>query len=519
MATESLLSEYHTNIAHTSYVASLALNLFDGIQQKVQLPAKARDLVEIGALLHDVGMHTDPTNHHIVGRDIVLSTELSGLDDEQRAIVACMVAFHRKKVRPGLEPSYVRLGRKHQDMALRLAGLLRVADGLDYSHTQSTRIKACKLKNGTVQIDLEGPHADEDGARAMKKADLLQKALQCKVLVASGSVGKKPEDQNEKKPAATGVQPVRISERGASFVVGRLSNDDTMMELGRRLMRTHLQKFLDNERKADDDGDIEIVHDMRVSIRRMRALMPVIEAVAPAKPARRFRKDLKSLARVLGPVRDCDVFLDQVQGYIDGLPPEQRDRMKPLTAALIRDRSKARRRMLAELESKSHETFKRDFAVFLTDDAEGWDTRLRIRDTLGSTLWQRYEEVRAYETRINLDDLASTDETVLHDLRIAGKRLRYVLELLADHQEELFSTLNKTLTRLQESLGVLQDIVVARNYVAGLEASERERAALDAYMTSREAERHQHLKALPGLWQEIVQPDYRRNLMELIVTL
>jgi CHAD domain-containing protein len=50
-----------------------------------------------------------------------------------------------------------------------------------------------------------------------------------------------------------------------------------------------------------------------------------------------------------------------------------------------------------------------------------------VRDTAGSRILTAYEHVRAYETV-----MAWADLTTLHELRIAGKRLRYTLEYFAE---------------------------------------------------------------------------------------
>lgn len=535
---ETIFTRYQVDVAHTRHVADLALTLFDALHDAYDLPGKTRDLMEIGALLHDVGLSTDEARHHIVGRDIVLSSDLTGMDEDKRAIVACMVAFHRKKVRPESEPSYLRLGKKQRRVALHLAALLRIADGLDYSHTQTTRITTCTVKNDEVILHISGPNAEEDGTRAMQKADLWCKTLNSKIRVARKSDETDPATTSSDSDAALAASDVALNGNSVQSaaesqavaapavdetrwvdIVQPPSDDHTLAEMGRRLMRQHTQKLLIRERDARADKDIEAVHDMRVATRRLRALLPVMEFVAPPEQARYFRKGLRRIARSLAGVRDCDVFLQQVQHYQAALPEDQQQALKPLPQTIQRERETARAHMLIELDSRRYEQFKREFAVFMTDTAEDWNTDTRVCDVAGSMIWKHYEELRAFESRIDLDNLVENDDVELHNARIAGKRLRYMLELFADNLEDRVKPALEPLLKLQECLGIIQDIAVAKAFVTTITAEETQKAALDAYVAARDAERLQELEKFPGLWRSMMGNTYRRNLMEFIIRL
>lgn len=103
---ESLAERYGFDLAHTRHVAALALQIFDGTRDKHGLNARARTLLEMGALLHDIAFAVDETHHHTLGRDILLASSLEGVTPVERAVIALMAAFHRKDVRPEDEPVY-----------------------------------------------------------------------------------------------------------------------------------------------------------------------------------------------------------------------------------------------------------------------------------------------------------------------------------------------------------------------------------------------------------------------------
>ncbi len=233
---------------------------------------------------------------------------------------------------------------------------------------------------------------------------------------------------------------------------------------------------------------------------------------------RRYRRGLRRLAQSLGAVRDSDVFLEHVIAYRDALPEAERTRLEPLIAAVATERAQARRALLDDLDSKRYATFKRAFAAFLTTpgagvlDAGEPGIRERVRDFAGSAIWRRYELWRADEGALP----NATNET-LHQARIAGKRLRYTLDFFAEalgpHSEQALGPL----IALQDTLGALQDGVVARAHVATLGLTDD--AGAQAYLAARDAEHAAQLAELPRRWEKVGSATYRRKLFELIVKL
>ncbi len=534
MTPEMLLNRYQVDVSHARHVADQALILFDRAREVHGLSPRKRRLLELGALLHNVGLNVDQPTHHLVGRDIVLEETL--LSKNERAVVACLVAFHRKKVRPEQEPTFLSLGKKDQQDVLRLAALLRIADGLDYSATQGTHIQDCEISKKSVLVKIAGTSSDEDGARAEKKADLWHKVLPYQFTIAAVKVDMDgaeaaavtPTREHAADVAANGTGDGDSPDGDRSDLTNRatITSHDVLSEAGRRLLRGVFQKFLAEEPGVRKGKDIEAVHQMRVATRRLRAMLQLLESAAPRKQVRYFRAELKQVAQALSPVRDCDVFLEQIAHYVETLPAEQHADIDVLTSALQRDREAGRARLLEYLKSERYTDFKRDFAAFVTETAKGWDTTLRVRDVVGSTLWSRYEQLRMHETAVAIDSgdhtqITHQQEEALHEARISGKRLRYVLDTFADALDPRADRCVKPLKALQDHLGDLQDIAVATAYVRELQdrADADTRPALDAYLASREEERARLLASVPGVWQRVMGETYRRDLVRLLVNL
>lgn len=528
MHVETILERYDVDTAHARHVADLALTLFDKSKKLHELPDKLRPLLETAAMLHGVGAHTSQSQQHLIGRDIVLDMPLSLLDENERAMVACLVAFHRKKVRPDYEPAFLRLGKKNQQYVLRLAALLRIAYGLDASGTQTTHIRTCKVKHSSMQIELSGAHSIENASRALKQADLWQKLLRAQLRFAHDDASAAGENAETAAAAATmqetdaeadepEAETTLPGKKAAKAAVRTFSPEDALADMGRRLLRGYFQRFLAYEAGVRSGEDIEDVHQMRVNTRHLRAMLQALGDVAPAKQVRYFRKELQAAARALSPVRDSDVLLEHIASYREKLPEDERDSFDVLTSAVQRKRMEARHSMLAYLDSERYANLKHDFATFVTDNAQGWNTTLRVRDRAGSSIWQRYEEIRAFEADIAASggDIAQYDLIKLHELRIAGKRLRYLLEMYADMLGEEAGRCLKLLKDMQEYLGSLQDIDVARDYVGSLDIAASGQPA-QAYLQSREAEMTDLLGGLPERWHTLLGEAYRRDLAALL---
>lgn len=531
MTVETLLETYGVDRDHARHVADLALALFDQLQQVHGMASEARRLLEIGALLHNVGLNENPAQHHTVGRDIVLRTSIEELTEQERAIVACLVAFHRKKVRPEQEPVFLSLKKKSQETTLRLAALLRVADGLDFSQSQTTRVEHCNVTDTEVQLHLTGRNADADGARAVKKADLWHRLFSRQMTYFLTPIMVPPTIDDVPMATQNGHQTEHPVAETAEIDPESPSSDEpvqsvhdsaeTVADASRRMLRRQFKKLQSQEKDVRADKDAEAVHQMRVATRRLRAVLAIIAAVAPPQQVRQFRKAIQRVARASSVVRDGDVFLEHIAGYTASLPEEQRAEMQPLVSALRRDRVVAHANLLKQLDSKRYADFKRDFARFMTGEQDGWNTTLRVRDIAGSLIWQRYEDVRAYETRLDLrngNGVHEHDEE-LHQTRIAGKRLRYVLEMFADYLGPDTEQVLATLKQFQDHLGTVQDIAATKAYIGRLEIDLEAYPALNAYIASREEERRHLLAELPRLWAELTGEGYRRQLMELIVRL
>ena len=115
---------------------------------------------------------------------------------------------------------------------------------------------------------------------------------------------------------------------------------------------------------AKDGSDIEFVHQMRVTSRRLRAAMDNFADCFPEKSFKKYYKKIKLITQTMGAVRDLDVLIARFQETLDPLSEVEQADIRGLIAHLQREREEARKPMLT-LFAKLEETgFEKQFLKF-----------------------------------------------------------------------------------------------------------------------------------------------------------
>src|SRR4029453_865330 len=94
--------KYAFDEPHATAVSRFAVQLFDETQRLHHLDEESRLLLEVAAMLHDIGHFVNATEHHKHTFYLLNATPLIGLTKPQRAVVANVARYHRKSV-PSLQ--------------------------------------------------------------------------------------------------------------------------------------------------------------------------------------------------------------------------------------------------------------------------------------------------------------------------------------------------------------------------------------------------------------------------------
>ena len=342
---------------------------------------------------------------------------------------------------------------------------------------------------------------------------------------AASAESAEPEGLEESTSPAMPEKPPASEPR---LVVGKtpgVLGEDTLAEAGRKVMRFHLARMLDKEPGVREGEDIEDIHKMRVATRRQRAAWRVFGEAYRKGRTKPYRNGLRDVARRLGAVRDLDVQLEGMDDYrVDQPVPEQRA-IEPLIASLRRRRDDAQVLLLRELDAPAYGRFVEDYLDFVRTEgaaAKAFAAAAphRVRETAPSRIWGAYEQVRSYEPMLRWADVAT-----LHELRIAGKWLRYSLEFVQEPLGDGAGPLIAHVTALQDHLGSMNDASVAasmaRTFLVehATELSSAETAAIGRYLVDREREVAKLRRTIGPTWRRVAGLGYRRALGRVVAGL
>lgn len=269
---------------------------------------------------------------------------------------------------------------------------------------------------------------------------------------------------------------------------------------------TRLRALLSHDPGARIGADVEDVHQMRVSVRRMRATLKAARPLLDAEWSDGLRAELGWLGRSLGPVRDLDVLLPRLRGLAADLPGDDPAAAETLIGALDEEYMLARRDMLTALNAPRYTTLLEQLA-----DA------IRLPLPSRSATENRPELVEL--VRVEYRSLSKAvrkagenpPDAVLHALRIKGKRLRYTGELAEPALGRPVRRLLSATAGLQEVLGDHQDACVAQDRIREIIARlgpevDRSVPFVAGRMVEREYVRAEYLRTLWwDAWLKVVE--------------
>ncbi|MDI9393992.1 MAG: Ppx/GppA phosphatase family protein [Euryarchaeota archaeon] len=124
---------------HAHLVTRLALELFDSIQALgvYEFKESERELLEYGATLHDIGKFLSYDTHQAHAYHLIKESNLPGFQPEEIEIIANLAYFHRKSTPKKKHPNLAGLSKESAKSIGALSSLLRIAEGLDRTHTGS----------------------------------------------------------------------------------------------------------------------------------------------------------------------------------------------------------------------------------------------------------------------------------------------------------------------------------------------------------------------------------------------
>ena len=202
-------------------------------------------------------------------------------------------------------------------------------------------------------------------------------------------------------------------------------------------------------RVVASSNDEHAVHDLRVALRRSRIVLQVGRRVLGRFHADEARRALRDVQRATGDLRDEEVLLE----LFGSLAVEETGIAAWVESRRARER-RLRRALVRAVQSGQLETGRRMLAALLAFPVKP------SRDRRLAKLARRAVEKSRREV-FRLRSAPMDDGEALHRLRIAYKRLRYVVETFAEVLPPDLAALAQPASRFQSRLGDLHDVDVA----------------------------------------------------------
>ncbi|MCA9654735.1 MAG: CHAD domain-containing protein [Myxococcales bacterium] len=223
-------------------------------------------------------------------------------------------------------------------------------------------------------------------------------------------------------------------------------------------LRRRLEPRLDDLRRGGDweraDDPAEALRRLRVATRRLRSFTELFEPVLGRDRAKALRKRLRRIARGIGPLRDHDALLAQLerehaaaeplgQAALEMVMVWARERRESLVPAARRCIARAEtERLASELEGELDRVYGRV---------------LRLDERLEQEVPALMEPVLERALRGLPETTDDQSLEVLHDLRLRAKRLRYAAELVQPTLGRRYRELRKPAKQVQRALGEHRD--------------------------------------------------------------
>lgn len=171
----------HSDRRHIEHVRLLALNLYDLLSEKLEVDPEERGILEAASLLHDVGQLVSYRKHHQHSYQLIMHGDGLPFTPRERALVALVSRYHQRKGPKKKHKDFAALPSEDQAIVKRLAGILRIAEGLDRGHSAIVEKLAVEVCPTVLTIKAVPRYAGADLSLecwgAMEAADVLARVM------------------------------------------------------------------------------------------------------------------------------------------------------------------------------------------------------------------------------------------------------------------------------------------------------------------------------------------------------
>jgi CHAD domain-containing protein len=234
------------------------------------------------------------------------------------------------------------------------------------------------------------------------------------------------------------------------------SPSDSALEVAAHTLRGRLEAVMHFLPLAADCPNLENVHQLRVWSRRASAALSLYKELLPRKKLRWLKKRLRKIRRAGNDARDCDVLIKRLQ-------ERQPTRGAERWLAMVQTERKKAQKQIDKVRDRlcGDDSFSKRVEIIL--DAIRYEGGANGEACPSFGAWAQACLAPFVAAFFDAAPEDEADEEALHQFRISGKKLRYVMEALqAAFPEEFRTKLYPAIQNIQDRLGEINDLAMAR---------------------------------------------------------
>lgn len=237
--------------------------------------------------------------------------------------------------------------------------------------------------------------------------------------------------------------------------------EDRFVEAAYRVMSLHYARFLWHEPGTRLGMDPEHLHNMRVATRRLLAALWVFSSAFSAERVAALKRELKWVAKTLGPVRDLDIAVQRIEEEAQDLPAGEKKAVQAYIDYLHDRRGAAQSRVPAALDSDRFKYLKASLDRFLYREPSGQgdatDADLTAARVAPRVFLDSLSTIRNEAKKLS----PSSTDKALHAFRRKCKKMRYQAEFFTPLYGKPAKKIAARFVAMQDALGAHQDTVVS----------------------------------------------------------
>lgn len=308
--------------------------------------------------------------------------------------------------------------------------------------------------------------------------------------------------------------------------------DPAIVQYCAQAVLPNLETLKKKARSIQRRRNIEDIHDLRVSSRRIRTCLSIFRDVFPAKKIKTWQRDIKNITQSFGRVRDLDVQIDLINQLCKTvedrsiLPGLKRIRLRLKQKRQVRQ-TETQQMTKAILESATLVEMEAWVKSVLEKMKQPEESKTELFQLSYAQIQKRLDDFLFYE--VFIFDPARVDE--LHQMRISAKRLRYALEVFSNLYQQKSDFALEIARQSQQYLGEIHDADVWLTFLPAFMEKElkkinqfygyqspynRLKPGIQYLMENRKKERTRLYRAFLKNWKEWKMKETWLNLRKVI---